>query len=172
MFCRAMKGFKDNSNPTNPDQTFMGEEKSYFFMIAATAVLVAGFLCLFLDRNWTSTFPSLFKIPIYALVAQSLTYMITFGIVDFVNLILSCFQNKNALNIVETKDQIITLLLCCFSAGMFYGLIFGLMDLEDDNYSSIKNDFFYETRLCVPIGMLSGFVAGFLNEVLRNNVIF
>lgn len=148
----------------------MAEEKSYFFLMASASVILSGVVCLFLDESWTRNFNSLVKIPVYGLVAQTLNYLVTFGIIDILNLVLSCFQSKNSLNVVETKDQIISILLCCFSAGVFYGMIFGLMDIEEDTLFRIKNDFLYEERLCVPIGVLSGMVGGFMNEILRNNV--
>lgn len=169
MLCRALKTLKETTEVT-PDQTFMAEEKTYFFIFSSSIVILSGIMCLFLEENWTRSFPFLIKIPIYSLVGMSLNYLVNFGIVDFLNLVLSCFQSKNSLNIVETKDQIITLLVTSFSAGSFYGIIFGLMDIEDDSFYRIKNDFFYEERLCIPIGIASGIIAGLFNEILRDNV--
>ena len=148
----------------------MQEEKSYFFLYASLMVIASGFLCLFLDETWTRNFSAITKVPIYVLVAQSLTYLVTFGIIDFFNFAVSNFQSRNSLNIVESQDQIIALLVGCFASGLFYGMIFGLMDLEEDRFWQLKKDFFYEERLCVPIGVLSGFATGFCNELLRNNV--
>lgn len=61
-------------------------------------------------------------------------------------------------------------MLNCFAVGMAYGLIFGLMDIEDDRFIEMRKDFFYEERLCLPIGVVGGMVAGMANEVLRTNV--
>lgn len=169
MFFRAYQSLSEDQS-TSPDQTFMKEEKTYFFLIASTIVIISGLLCLFLDESWTRNFSSFLKVPIYILVAQSLTYIITFGVIDFLNFVLSNFQSLNSLNFVETQDQIIALMVNCFASGMFYGLIFGLMDIEDDRYWKMKKDFLCEERLCLPIGVLGGFAAGFCNEILRNNV--
>ena len=170
MFFRSIKTLQDK-NDQGPDSTFMKEEKSYFFLVAAIMVIASGCFCLFLDENWTRNFSSFLKVPIYIIVAQSLTYLITFGILDFSNYLVGYFQSANSLSLVETQDQIIALLVSCFAAGMFYGMIFGLMDIEDKSrFWEMRKSFFYEERLCVPIGILSGCAAGFCNELLRNNV--
>ena len=172
MFFRSIKGLRE-SNEDSPDRTFMKEEKSYFFLLASIMVIASGCFCLFLDENWTRSFSSFLKVPIYIIVAQSLTYLITFGIIDFSNFLMGYFQSENSLSMVETQDQIITLLVSCFAAGLFYGMIFGLMDIEDKSrFWEMRKCFFYEERLCVPIGILSGCAAGFCNELLRSNVSF
>lgn len=169
MFFKSYQTLQEDPE-TSPDQTFMKEEKTYFFLGAAVVVISSGLLCLFLDESWTRSFSSFLKVPIYIVVAQSLTYIVTFGFIDFLNFIISNFQSSNSLNLVESHDQIIALMVSCFASGLFYGLIFGLMDIEDDRYWKMKKDFFCEERLCVPIGILGGFASGFCNELLRSNV--
>jgi hypothetical protein len=89
---------------------------------------------------------------------------------DFINFIASNFQSENSMNLVESQDQLINLMLNCFAVGLAYGLIFGLMDIEDDRFAQMRKDFFYEERLCIPIGVVGGMVAGMANEVLRTSV--
>ena len=113
------------------DETFMHEEKNRFFEYAAWLVLFSGLLCLVLERSWAQSFPYLLKVPIYAVVAMSLNYLVLFAIIDFVNFICSYLQSENSLNVVETQDQILTLLINCFACGTLYGLIFSILDVED-----------------------------------------
>ncbi len=58
----------------------------------------------------------------------------------------------------------------CFSVGLAYGFIFGLMDIEDDTFVKMRKDFLCEEQICLPIGIIGGIVAGMANEVLRTNV--
>lgn len=155
MFFKSYQTLQEDPQ-TSPDQTFMKEEKTYFFLFSSAMVILSGILCLFLDESWTRSFSPILKVPIYILVSCSLTYIVTFGLVDFLNFLFSNFQSVNSLNLVESYDQIIGLMVSCFASGMFYGLIFGLMDIEDDRYWKMKKDFFCEERLCVPIGVLGG----------------
>lgn len=74
------------------------------------------------------------------------------------------------MNVIESQDQLINMILNCFAVGLAYGLIFGLMDLQDERFQQMRKDFFYEERLCFPIGIVGGIVAGMANEVLRTNV--
>lgn len=36
--------------------------------------------------------------------------------------------------------------------------------------NDIPNWFFFEEKLCVPIGIISGMIGGFINEILRHSV--
>ncbi len=152
------------------DQTFMREEKNNFFLLASYLVLLSGIMCFFLERNWTEGFPYLLKVPVYVIVAMSLNYLILFAIIDFVNYICSYAQSQNSLNVVESQDQILTLLINCFGCGLLYGLIFSLIDVEDAHRQELRKKFIYEEGLCIPIGIIGGIIGGIANEVLRHNV--
>ena len=156
---------------TNLDQTFMKEEKNYVFVASAACVLISGVLIFFLERNWTRNFPYLFKVPIYTVVAMSLNYLVLFSIIDFVNFICSYLQTQHSLNIVEAPDQVLILLANCMVCGMLYGLIFSLLDVEDTARWQLRQRFFYEEGLCLPIGLVGGVIGGIANEVLRKNVV-
>lgn len=51
-----------SQNPNSPDQTFMKEEKSYFFLNIAIVLLVSGVLILFLERSWTRNLHYILKV--------------------------------------------------------------------------------------------------------------
>lgn len=170
MFYKSLQTLRESSEK-DPNQTFMKEEKAQFFFYSSFVVLAAALLSFVLDKEWVRNYNFLLKVPIYGLVAMSLTFLITFGIVDIINFLISYFQSKNASNIVESQDQIMSALAVCYLGGLVYGLVFGLMDIEDDRWYNLQKDFFYEEWLCLPIGGILGVIGGFVNELLRNNVI-
>ena len=171
MLYRSRQREEQSANaPVDNEQTFMREEKNMFFQYASGFVLLSGVLCLLLERNWARSFPYILKVPIYGMVAMSLNYLVLFAIIDLVNFVCSYLQSENSLNVVESNDQILTLLATCFGTGLLYGLIFSLMDVQDASMGTIRQRFFYEETLCVPIGIIGGIVGGIANEVLRKNV--
>lgn len=170
MLYRAYQKTEDSPGEApEADQTFMRDEKDKFFIFAALFVLASGLLTVFLEKDWARNFPYILKAPIYMLVAMTLCYLVLFALIDLVNFFCSRFMSENSLNVVESNDQVLSLLLACFGCGTLYGLIFTIMDVEDLSFQNIRRQFFYEETLCVPIGVVGGAVAGLANEILRNN---
>jgi len=56
--------------------------------------------------------------------------------------------------------------------GVIYGLIFGIMDLEDLSRNYLKAAFVKEQNYCIPIGLGFGCITGYMNEYIRNEVFF
>jgi len=54
--------------------------------------------------------------------------------------------------------------------GVFYGFIFGMMDMEDVNLRLFKNRFIKEEYYCLPIGIVCGAIIGLAVVCLDNNV--
>lgn len=54
--------------------------------------------------------------------------------------------------------------------GVIYGLIFGIMDLEDLSRNYLKAAFVKEQNYCIPIGLGFGCITGYMNEYIRNEV--
>ena len=54
--------------------------------------------------------------------------------------------------------------------GVIYGLIFGIMDLEDLSKNYLKATFVKEQNYCIPIGLGFGCITGYMNEYIRNEV--
>ena len=156
---------------TDNEASFMREEKNIFLKYAAQIVILSGFICFFLETKWTHHHKYLFKICEFILVSMSLNYAVVFGLLDFVNFLLTKFRSENSLEIIGTKDQILSCMACCFFSGGLYGLIFSFLDVEDSMYygRDLATELFYEERLCLPLGFICGVVGGFANEILRHN---
>ena len=56
--------------------------------------------------------------------------------------------------------------------GVIYGLIFGIMDIEDLSRHYLKAAFVREQNYCIPIGLGFGCITGYMNEYIRNEVIY
>jgi hypothetical protein len=52
--------------------------------------------------------------------------------------------------------------------GLLFGLIFGIMDIEDASVYHIKQELLKEENYCIPIGLLLGAIAGFIGLVTEN----
>ena len=48
-----------------------------------------------------------------------------------------------------------------------FGLIFGLMDVEDEHFYHLRLALMKEEHYCYPIGLIFGAVAGWANEKMR-----
>ena len=51
--------------------------------------------------------------------------------------------------------------------GIAFGLIFGLMDVEDASLYHLRLVLLKEENYCYPIGLILGAVAGWANEQMR-----
>ena len=49
--------------------------------------------------------------------------------------------------------------------GLLFGLIFGLLDVEDASIFNIRKELFKEENYCIPIGLILGAIAGFITGV-------
>ena len=54
--------------------------------------------------------------------------------------------------------------------GLFYGFIFGTLDIEDSNDYEINFNLLQEEFYCMPLASFIGLISGCLNEILRSNV--
>jgi hypothetical protein len=70
---------------------------------------------------------------------------------------------------ISSYNQYSFILIISCVLGVIYGLIFGIMDLEDisKNYL-LKSEFIKEQNYCIPIGLGFGCITGYMNEYIRN----
>jgi hypothetical protein len=71
----------------------MRPEKNKFFYFSSILVIAAGCTTFFLEKDWTQSYSHILKVPIFSIVGMSLTYTIIFGLVDFINFVISNFQS-------------------------------------------------------------------------------
>lgn len=54
--------------------------------------------------------------------------------------------------------------------GLFFGTVFGLMDMEDVSLRYLKDMLMKEENYCLPIGIICGGISGLITTLVDNNV--
>lgn len=133
----------------------------------AWLIMVSGGLCFVLERHWFVGVPYLVKIPLYTLLGISVSFALTFALVDVLNYAGGFVQMTYARPLVESQPQVFLVLTTSLIMGGLFGFIFGVMDVEDAAQYTIALALKKEEHMCYPIGIVLGGLAGFGNEILR-----
>ena len=131
----------------------------------AAFVCVCGALCIVLDEEWFS-FSRWWKVPLYSAVGTSTCFAFTFSSLDLLNWVYSAGAAE-AKALVESPEQVHVVLLASCVMGAVFGLIFGVMDVEDAPRHELRNALIHEERFCLPFGFVLGAVAGVWNVRVR-----
>lgn len=137
--------------------------------LAAFALLIitSGLICFTLEQQWYHGLSPLMKVPLYMILGTSVAFALTFSVVDLVNYILGFLQVSIAKPFVESAAQVYMVLATALIMGAVFGLIFGVMDVEDEVSYQIRLALLREEKYCYPVGALLGGVVGFGNEYIR-----
>lgn len=133
-------------------------------IIFAWLVVLSGVLCVVLDEQWFA-FSPLVKVPLYSVVGMSVCFAFTFSLLDLVNIVSSRCSSSSA--IIESQDQVYIILLTSLAMGATFGMIFGLMDVEDQRGLDLRDTLIYEEEHCIPVGVLMGGFAGLWTFLLQ-----
>jgi len=134
----------------------------------AALVLASGVACFFLRDGWIKNFTVGGKVPLYALLGMSFSFTITFCFTECISLPIwercwSEIEDRRA--IFGTRKQIFALFVTSLFMGSLFGLLFGLVDVEND----VKNE---KLKLCtiysIPLGVGIGALFGVINEYYRH----
>lgn len=125
-------------------------------------VLVAGVSCFLLEKDWFKTIPPRAKVPMYVSLGVSLCFSISFTCVDLLN----AYYDRHSYDLrsralVQTPQQVAVVLAGAVANGAAFGLMFGLMDVEDAPQRLRQ-----EERLSAPIGIVLGGAVGAINALL------
>jgi len=129
-------------------------------------VLLAGVSCFLLEKDWFKTIPPRAKVPMYMMLGVSLCFAVSFSLVDLLNLYsdrCSPYASSGT-PLVSSPPQIFLVLAGAVSMGAAFGLMFGAMDVEDDDASHRKLR--TEERASLPIGFVLGGLVGGLNSLV------
>mgnify|MGYP004369653157 CR=1 FL=1 len=132
----------------------------------STLVLFSGVSCFLLEKDWFLRISPAAKIPMYISLGTSLSFAVTFTLVDLLN-VFHDRQNydRRGRSLVSTPQQVAVVLAGSVAMGASFGLMFGAMDVEDDvsrNHAKLRT----EERASLPIGLVLGSVVGGVNAVL------
>ena len=125
-------------------------------------VLLAGISCFLLEKDWFRTIPPKAKVPMYMALGISLCFSITFTCVDLLN----AWHDRHSYDmrrraLVQTPEQVGVVLAGAIANGAAFGLMFGMMDVED-----APQRLRVEERLSAPIGIVIGGAVGAINAML------
>ncbi len=152
------------SRPT--DNLFKQPKVLYVFACAAIA---SGLLCFVLQKDWFVGLNYLCKVPFYAMLGISFVFIVIFILSDCINYCSLTCSDTNTIPIIESAQQIYVLAGAAIAVGFLYGLIFGILDVEDANMYRLSLVALKDESYCYPIGIVVGLVAGFLNQMMREN---
>ena len=106
-------------------------------------VLLSAVSCFLLEKDWFRTIPPNAKVPLYMSLGVSLSFAVTFSLVDLLNL-YSDHCRSRAVPLVASSRQIGLVLLGAVAMGALFGFMFGAMDVEDDGvvkvYVTLEGD--------------------------------
>lgn len=133
----------------------------------ALLIILSGIICFTLEQQWYHGLSPVFKVPLYMILGTSVAFALTFSVVDLVNYILGFLQVAIAKPFVESASQVYMVLTTALIMGGLFGLVFGVMDVEDEVSYQIRLALLREERYCYPVGAILGGVVGFTNEYIR-----
>lgn len=133
----------------------------------ACLILVSGFLCFILEKNWFIGLSWTTKVPLYTILGVSVAFALVFSVVDLVNYMMGFLRASVARPVVESSHQVYLIMTIALIMGATFGFIFGIMDIEDEIQYQVRLALLKEERTCLPIGAVLGAIAGFGNEYLR-----
>mmetsp|Transcript_58713 Transcript_58713/g.108301 ORF Transcript_58713/g.108301 Transcript_58713/m.108301 type:complete len:127 (+) Transcript_58713:2-382(+) len=107
------------------------------------------------------------KVPLYMILGTSVAFALTFSVIDLVNYVLGFLQVSIAKPFVESAAQVYMVLVVALVMGGLFGLIFGIMDVEDEVSYQIRLALLREEHYCYPVGAILGGLVGFGNEYIR-----
>jgi hypothetical protein len=128
----------------------------------SSLVLLAGFSCFLLEKDWFKTISPKVKVPLYMALGVSLCFSLTFTCVYLLN----AYYDRHSYDmrrrvLVHTPTQVGVVLAGAVANGAAFGLMFGVMDVEDAPQRLRQ-----EERLSAPVGVLLGACVGAINAVL------
>lgn len=134
----------------------------------AALLCVSGVLCFCLQKDWFVHLNWLAKVPVYALLGLSTSFALIFAFVDTWNEVVRRWLEQYGVRpLVENDMQVYLVVISSVLMGFLYGLVFGLLDIEDEELSHIRVKLLQDNRICYPIGAVVGGVSGAINEYLR-----
>jgi len=138
---------------------------AYVISLSCFALLIisSGVTCFLLEKDWTNTLSIKAKVPLYALLGVSIAFSVVYSTTDIVNqLLLRFYQVGKVRPFVQSVAHVQLLTLTAVICGLYYGWVFGMLDLEDVNRTSLELFLQKESFYCYPmaagLGGLSAFI--------------
>jgi len=143
--------------------------KPYLLMGFSMMVMLSGLLCFILEKDWFIRMSPSLKVPLYSMLGISVCFALLFSVIDLINYCTGlCCQGPNSKPLVETETQVYLVVASAVLMGFLFGLVFGLLDIEDETLTHLKMALMREESICYPIGAVVGGTASAINQYLRD----
>ncbi|KOB89537.1 hypothetical protein PFDG_05086 [Plasmodium falciparum Dd2] len=76
-------------------------------MILSGLIIFSGILCFFFDRSWLFSLSPLTKVPIYCILGISISFALTFSLIDLINYLIGFIQGSITRPLIESVAQVI-----------------------------------------------------------------
>src|SRR5690606_23086719 len=122
-------------------------------------LLVSSLLCFFFEHSWWAdeSWNWVQKIPVYSLLGVSSSFVLIFSVLDLINLVLG---------IIRSEAQIYLLAVASAIAGLLFGAIFAVVDVEDAQTPiEMQKALATSEAFCYPVGLALGVLGGRINMV-------
>jgi hypothetical protein len=130
-------------------------------LFLAFIVFLGGISCFILDHKAKALGLSpISRIPFYLVLGIAVSFSVTFALVDCINLYR---KSSTGMPVIENVKQVSLILTNACFTGIFYGLIFGLFDIEDTQNNNRRNglhELLLDERVSLPIGIGFGLITG------------
>jgi len=143
--------------------------KPYLLMGFSLMVMFSGLLCFMLEKEWFLKMSPRLKVPLYSMLGVSISFALLFSLIDLINYCSGmCCQGPNSKPLVETEKQVYLVVAAAVLMGFLFGLVFGLLDIEDSVTANLKLALLRDERICYPIGAVIGGTASAINQYIRD----
>lgn len=82
------------------------QTKKNFFVILSILVILSGFTSFILDQSWFLLLNYLYKIPIYSLLGVSISFTLSFMVIDILNYICTITQSEYSKPVINSHNQV------------------------------------------------------------------
>lgn len=156
------------STDTNPAEA-ADQRRRMHLQVFSYLTIASGLICFFLEGEWYFHMSRLFKIPIYSMLGVSVSLALTFSLIDAINFCVGlCQGNTMSRPIVESPNQIHTILCLAVLMGGIFGFIFGNFQVPDVNVYKLRINLLRSEFYCYAHGAVLGGIGGIVNEYLRH----
>mmetsp|Transcript_28478 Transcript_28478/g.69454 ORF Transcript_28478/g.69454 Transcript_28478/m.69454 type:complete len:652 (-) Transcript_28478:213-2168(-) len=160
---------ENNGGALDTDET---STSSHCILLCAVAVFLisCGLVCLMLEGDFASHMSSAARIVVYASVAISLCFSIVFVLVDLVTRAANLCRHRKARPLAEHPTYSWLLAVSACISGLYFGYVFGMLDLENMNKGRIELALQQQNYYCYPLGCLLGGITAFINRFMALSV--
>jgi len=144
-------------------------DKRTIMIIFALLVFASSAFSFLLEKDWVSLSP-MAKVPMYAVVGLSLAFALTFSFTEFINMGLCdrcCKTDFENNPVIGSKKQIFLIFAGAIVMGGTLGVMFGVIDVENDD--KFHEKFTKNLILSLPLGFVVGAIIGGINQIMRGS---